>query len=66
MKTVYIAADDTCFIDAKECRNYERAMMKTVKIPLPLAKEALRQCTPYMVTAKERRELAAKLSAYIK
>lgn len=65
MKTVYIAADGTAFANAKACRKHEALMLPKVKVPLWLLKEAMRQCTPYMVSAKERRELLAQLQLHI-
>lgn len=65
MKTIYIANDQTCFRSKRACRKYEQKFVKTVRIPLVLLQECHRQCTPYMVLAKERRELAAKLEPYL-
>lgn len=64
-RTVFIALDGSVFLKRGECIAYERDQMKTVKIPESLLREAIRQATPYMVTAKERRELAERLGAYL-
>ncbi len=64
-RTVYIASDDSVFATRKECASHERMMLPTVKLPRALVEEAIRQATPYMVSAKERRELAAKLTGWL-
>lgn len=65
MRTLYIAKDDTCFETEAECQKYESDLMRTVEIPVTILEEAIRQATPYLVTAKERRELASKLKRYL-
>lgn len=63
MRTVFISSDQQVFTSEKKCREHERRTQQKIRVPLFLIKEAIRQATPYMVTAKERRDLAAKLEA---
>ena len=55
MKTVY-ASDDgkEVFLSKKDCATYERKVKQTVRVPLFVLKEAIRQCTPCMIQKKER------------
>lgn len=65
MKAFYIADDGVVFEDEGACRKHDQRLSRTTPLPVILLEEAIRQCTPYMVTAKERRELAAKLKNYL-
>jgi hypothetical protein len=65
MRTIYMANDDTFFKTEEDCRKHEELLARTVSIPVIVLEEAIRQATPYMVTAKERRELAEKLKRYL-
>jgi hypothetical protein len=65
MRRIYIAADDTLFDDEEKCLEYEKELLRTVSVPVTVLAEAIRQCTPYMVTAAERRALSAKLKRYL-
>lgn len=65
MKTVYIAEDDQCFKTAEECQAYEAKIAQRVETPVWLIEECIRQATPYMVSAAERRELKARLPKHL-
>lgn len=66
MRTFFASKDGKVFTSKAKCRIHERVTLRTVKVPVHLIKEAIRQGTPYMISAKERRELAAKLAEYLK
>ncbi len=65
MKTIYVSDDQKVFTSAAKCRKHERVTNRRVSVPLYLLREAIRQATPYMVSAKERRELAAELQKWM-
>lgn len=65
MKTLYVSNDETVFHSEEECRRYETELERTVSVPVCVIQEAIRQATPYMVTARERRALAEKLKRYL-
>lgn len=55
MRTIYQSSDGKeFFLSKKDCATYERKVKQTVRVPLFVLKEAIRQCTPYMIPKKER------------
>lgn len=55
MKTVYCTDDGKeVFASKKDCLAYEKKVKQTVRVPLFVLKEAIRQCTPYMIPKRER------------
>jgi len=65
MKKLFLSEDGTVFNDEQECLAHEADLARRASVPVILIEEAIRQATPYMVTAKERRELAATLRIYL-
>lgn len=62
MKTVFISNDGTEVFESKaDCLAYDREQKKTAKVPLIFLREAIRQCTPYMIPKRERDWLREKL-----
>lgn len=65
MKITYEAHDGTRFSSRAACLSHERRIARRVSVPLWLVKEALRQATPYLILAKERRWLAEQLKRHV-
>lgn len=61
MKPFFLSSDGEVFETRADCTRHERAMGKTVPIPVILLREAIRQCSPYMIVKKERDYLKDKL-----
>lgn len=66
MKIVYVSDDGKeVFKSKKLALAYERAMKRTVSVPLVLLREAIRQCTPYHIAKKERDWLREMLERHL-
>ena len=66
MKIVYVSDDGKeVFRSKADCVAYEKKIKKTVPVPVMFLKEAIRQCTPYMIAKKERDYLRDILERYL-
>lgn len=63
-RTLFISDDGKEFDSKLACEDHERRMAMRVTIPMPLIEEAIRQCTPYMISAKERKMLKLQLEMW--
>lgn len=61
MKRAWVAEDGEVFQHRAEAEAYEKNCKPPIAIPWDLYKEILRQCTPYMVSADDRRALRGAL-----
>lgn len=62
MKTAYCSDDGKeVFMNKQDCLTYERRLKQTVRVPVMFLREAIRQCTPYHISSKERTWLKEKL-----
>lgn len=66
MKILYVTDDEKVFSDRVAAEEHEDALHEVIAVPVPVLQEALRQATPYMISAKQRRELGQKLENLLK
>ncbi len=63
-RTLFISDDGKEFDSQMACEEHERRMAMRADLPMPLLEEAIRQCTPYMISAKERKMLKLQLEMW--
>lgn len=65
MKRAWLAEDGTAFDKRMDCEAYEASCRPPISIPWDIFCEVLRQCSPYMVKAQERRDLKEALEKLV-